>query len=49
MTWADPVGDLRRWLALAAVPRPVELAEAEHQAIAWLCDRDHEQRGERRG
>lgn len=49
MSWsavgADPVGDLRRFMELAAVPQPVEVAEVEHQVIAWLCDRDREGAG----
>jgi hypothetical protein len=40
--WPDPVGDLRRWLELAATPKPVDPAELEHQAVAWLIDRDRE-------
>jgi hypothetical protein len=39
---ARPLADLQAWLGAVrdAPPRPLEPAEVEHQAIAWLLDRE---------
>jgi hypothetical protein len=39
---SDPQADVQAWQRAyqAAPPRPLDPAEVEHQAIAWLLDRE---------